>query len=281
MLPSMPGEALARVPHALREETARLGRAAGRAGGGPAMSAPGAPRAVAPAARALPRLDRQPAVAQRRARRRWRRWRSWPRQRGLTPGQLPGLASDSDPPIRQALIERLVIRTTWFMREPDAILGLAAAFSAAGAHRRRQPGARSGRSPAPPARSRIRWRWPCWTPGLEPTILATDVSDEAREQRRAPASTPAEKVADLPVRWRQRFFYDPGHGRVRGDARAARSAVTFLPLQPGAQPPVRRRLGQLRRRRLPERAAVLRAPRGRAHPARAGRDRAATTATCC
>ena len=53
------------------------------------------------------------------------------RRRGLTPAQLLA-ASDGDPAVRQALIERLVIRTTWFMREPDAIQGLASVFKRGG-----------------------------------------------------------------------------------------------------------------------------------------------------
>jgi chemotaxis protein methyltransferase CheR len=156
-------------------------------------------------------------------------------RRGLTPGQLLA-ASDGDPAVRQALIERLVIRTTWFMREPDAIQGLARVFA-----RRARTGGGTRVSV---------WSVACATgeepyslgmalldAGLEPTILATDVSDEAREQGAA-GVYPAEKVADLPVRWRQRFLYDPGHGRVE-ISRELRAAVTFLPcnLALTARPP--------------------------------------------
>ena len=145
--------------------------------------------------------------------------------RGQTPPQLL-MASDGDPAIRQALIERLVIRTTWFMREPDAIQGLASVF------KRR---ARTGGG------SRVSlWSVACATGeepyslamalldvGLEPTILATDISDEAREVG-ATGVYPVDRVADLPVRWRQRFFQDRSAGRVEV-ARELRATVTFLP----------------------------------------------------
>jgi chemotaxis protein methyltransferase CheR len=146
-------------------------------------------------------------------------------QRGLTPARLLS-ASDGVSAIRQALIERLVIRTTWFMREPDAIQGLASVF------KRR---ARTGGG------SRVTlWSVACATgeepyslamalleAGLDPIILATDISDEARELGAA-GIYPADRVADLPVRWRQRFFQELRGGRVEISSEL-RAAVTFLP----------------------------------------------------
>src|SRR5687768_10057628 len=60
------------------------------------------------------------------------------RQRRTSTGRLLTRA-DHDAEFRQALVERLVIRTTWFMREPDAILGLASQF------RQRAQSSRAGR----------------------------------------------------------------------------------------------------------------------------------------
>ena len=63
--------------------------------------------------------------------------------------------------------------------------------------------------------------------GLDPIILATDISDEARELGAA-GIYPVDRVADLPVRWRQRFFHELGDGRVEISSEL-RAAVTFLP----------------------------------------------------
>jgi chemotaxis methyl-accepting protein methylase len=147
-------------------------------------------------------------------------------QRRVSPDQLLA-ASDADVRLRQALIERLVIRTTWFMREPDAIQGLAGVF------RRRS---RTGGG------NRVSlWSVACATgeepyslamamldSGLEPTILATDVSEEARDFATV-GLYPADRIAELPLRWRQRFFHERRDGRVEISSEL-RAAVSFLPL---------------------------------------------------
>jgi chemotaxis methyl-accepting protein methylase len=136
---------------------------------------------------------------------------------------------------RQVLIDHLLVRTTWFLREPDAIFGLVAAF------KRRPPTGRgrlsvwsvacsSGEEPYTLAMALI-------DAGFDPTILATDLSEEARELAAA-AEYPGEKVADLPHRWQQRYFVRAEGGRVRV-APLVRSAVSFVEhnLSVSARPP--------------------------------------------
>ena len=108
--------------------------------------------------------------------------------------------------------------------------------------------------------------------GLEPTILATDVSDEARELGAAGvyAGRPGGRSAGALAAAVLPRSGPAGGWRSRAScARRSPSCRSNL----ARQHPSAGGLGQLRRRRLPERAAVLRAPAGLAHPARAGRDR--------
>jgi chemotaxis methyl-accepting protein methylase len=124
---------------------------------------------------------------------------------------------------RQEIIERLVIRTTWFLREAEAIHGLVAAL-------------RRGRT-ANERRVKL-WSVACSTGeepytlaialadvGLEPTILASDISGEARNTA-ARAEYAAERISELPPAWRDRYFERLPFGRVRV-ASAIRDAVRF------------------------------------------------------
>jgi chemotaxis methyl-accepting protein methylase len=137
---------------------------------------------------------------------------------------------DQRPAEQQAFIERLVIRTTWFMREPDAIMALASAF-----RRRTQP--------RPDGRGGGGQRVTIWSvacasgeepyslamafleAGLEPIVLATDISADARAVGEE-GEYPGERVDDLPSRLRQRFFQQVGPNRYKVTP-ALRSAVTF------------------------------------------------------
>jgi chemotaxis methyl-accepting protein methylase len=133
--------------------------------------------------------------------------------------------ADHSPLERQQLIERLTIRTTWFMREPDAILALANAF--------KKRAALTGAT-----RVGI-WSVACATgeepytlamavadAGLEPIILATDISNEARAFAEL-GQYPRSRVDDLPLRWRQRFFAPTGSDRMQVSA-SIRNAVSFM-----------------------------------------------------
>jgi chemotaxis methyl-accepting protein methylase len=136
---------------------------------------------------------------------------------------------DQRPQEQQAFVERLLIRTTWFMREPDAIMALAAAF------RRRAQQRPDGRSGG--QRVTI-WSVACASgeepyslamafleAGLDPIVLATDLSAEARAVGEE-GEYSAERLDDLPGRLRQRFFQQSGPGRYRV-VPALRGAVTF------------------------------------------------------
>jgi chemotaxis methyl-accepting protein methylase len=125
---------------------------------------------------------------------------------------------------RQELIERLTIRTTWFMREPDAILALAAAFkkraAATGAHRVAlwSVACATGEEPYTLAMALV-------DAGLEPIVLATDISADARAVAEL-GQYPRSRIDELPLRWRQRFFLSAGADRVQV-APGIRDAVTF------------------------------------------------------
>jgi chemotaxis methyl-accepting protein methylase len=145
-------------------------------------------------------------------------------RRRIPPDRFLDLA-DHNAKERQELIERLTIRTTWFMREPDAILALAAAFKK-----------RAGITGSPRV---TLWSVACATGeepytlamalmdvGLEPTILATDISAEARAVAEL-GHYPRPRIDDLPLRWRQRYFLSAGADRVQV-APALRDAVSFM-----------------------------------------------------
>ena len=114
---------------------------------------------------------------------------------------------------RQELIEKLTIRTTWFMREPDAILALAAAFKKRaalnGSHRVAlwSVACATGEEPYTLAMALV-------DAGLEPIILATDISAEARAVAEL-GQYPRSRIDELPLRWRQRFFLSAGADRVQ------------------------------------------------------------------
>jgi chemotaxis methyl-accepting protein methylase len=133
---------------------------------------------------------------------------------------------DQRPEERPELIERLVVRTTWFLREPDAILGLTAAF------RRRAATNSTGRN-----RFTI-WSVACSTgeepytlamsmidAGLDPTILATDISEQARAVAEL-GEYHEGKIADLPLRWQKRYFSREPGCKVKVTPQV-RSAVSF------------------------------------------------------
>jgi chemotaxis protein methyltransferase CheR len=73
--------------------------------------------------------------------------------------------------------------------------------------------------------------------GLEPTILATDISAEARNAA-LEGEYPADRISDLPQAWRDRYFQRLAGGRVRVAA-AIRRAVRFehQNLAASAEPP--------------------------------------------
>jgi chemotaxis methyl-accepting protein methylase len=132
---------------------------------------------------------------------------------------------DGRPEERAELIERLLVRTTWFMREPDAILGLTGAFRrrAAASGRNRftlwSVACSTGEEPYTLAMSML-------DAGLEPTILATDLSEEARETA-ALGEYHEGKIADLPLRWQKRYFTREQTTKVKV-APHLRSAVSFV-----------------------------------------------------
>ena len=145
-------------------------------------------------------------------------------RRRITPERFLDLA-DHNSRERQELIEKLTIRTTWFMREPDAILALAAAFKKRaalhGSHRVAvwSVACASGEEPYTLAMALA-------DAGLEPIILATDISAEARAVGEL-GQYPRSRIDELPLRWRQRFFLSGGGDRVQV-APAIRDAVTFI-----------------------------------------------------
>jgi tetratricopeptide (TPR) repeat protein len=73
--------------------------------------------------------------------------------------------------------------------------------------------------------------------GLDPTILATDLSEAARELASAGVYE-ADRVEDLPAKWQRRFFTKTSGGRLRVTAEV-RSAVSFAEnnLAVSARPP--------------------------------------------
>lgn len=133
---------------------------------------------------------------------------------------------ESDPDLRQTLIDRLLIRTSWFMREPDTLQALATACK---------------RLPRPAGSNRVTiWSAACASGeepysvvmallevGLDPLVLATDLSTEARAAV-SRAEYRAERLEDLPPGWLYRHFEPgaPGHLRLRPELRAR---VTVLP----------------------------------------------------
>jgi chemotaxis methyl-accepting protein methylase len=144
-------------------------------------------------------------------------------RRRMTPERFLDVA-DHNPTERQQLIERLTIRTTWFMREPDAILALATAFkkraTTLGSHRVAlwSVACATGEEPYTLAMALV-------DVGLEPIILATDISDEARAHAEL-GQYPRNRIDELPLRWRQRFFVPLGNDRVQV-APGIRNAVSF------------------------------------------------------
>ena len=62
--------------------------------------------------------------------------------------------------------------------------------------------------------------------GLEPIILATDISDEARAYAEL-GQYPRSRIDELPLRWRQRFFVPLGNDRVQV-VPGIRNAVSFV-----------------------------------------------------
>jgi chemotaxis methyl-accepting protein methylase len=145
-------------------------------------------------------------------------------RRRMSPERFLDIA-DHNSAERQELIEKLTIRTTWFMREPDAILALAAAFKKRSALSGSQRVAvwsvacASGEEPYTLAMALA-------DAGLEPIILATDISAEARAVGEL-GQYPRNRIDDLPLRWRQRFFLSAGADRVQV-APAIRDAVSFV-----------------------------------------------------
>jgi chemotaxis methyl-accepting protein methylase len=143
---------------------------------------------------------------------------------------------ENRPDERAELIERLVVRTTWFLREPDAIQALTSAFrrraNASGRNRFTvwSVACSTGEEPYTLAMSLI-------DAGLEPTILATDISEQAREVAEM-GEYHEGKIADVPVRWQKRYFTRDGSGKVKVTPHI-RSAVSFLEhnLASSARPP--------------------------------------------
>jgi chemotaxis methyl-accepting protein methylase len=133
--------------------------------------------------------------------------------------------AEGNPAERQVLIERLTIQTTWFMREPDAIVALASAFkqraATTGSHRVTvwSVACATGEEPYTLAMALV-------DAGLEPIILATDISAEARAVGER-GQYPRHRIVDLPPRWRHRFFIPGGADRVQV-APAIRGAVSFM-----------------------------------------------------
>jgi chemotaxis protein methyltransferase CheR len=139
--------------------------------------------------------------------------------RGVPAGRYLALC-DQDVTERQPLIDRLLIRTSWFMREPATLLALAAACK---------------RRPRPEGSNRVTiWSAACASgeepyslamafleAGLDPIILATDLSAEAR-QATSQAEYRTDRLDDLPAGWRQRYFEPgpPGHLRATAELRA-------------------------------------------------------------
>jgi chemotaxis protein methyltransferase CheR len=145
--------------------------------------------------------------------------------RGLPPGRYLALC-DQEMTERQPLIDRLLIRTTWFMREPDTLLALAAACK-----RKLRPdgstrvtiwsaACASGEEPYSLAMAFLEV-------GLDPIILATDLSAEAR-QATAQAEYRVDRLDDLPAGWRQRYFEPGAAGHLRATAEL-RTRVTVQP----------------------------------------------------
>ena len=261
MLPSMPGEALGRVPNAMREEAERLGRLLLELVG--ASHEPD--RDLAAAARAVPDVDRATCSRSPARPPPWRPCATWPSRRRITPERFLDLA-DRSARERQELIERLTIRTTWFMREPDAILALAAAFKKRAAVHGSPPGGalvgglrhRRGALHAGdgPGRRRARAHHPGHRHQRRGPRRRRAGPVPAQPHRRA---APALAAALLPV----------GGGRPgAGGARHPRRGL-LRRAQPRAVAAAPAGLGDVRRRRLPERAALLRPGRGRAPAARA------------
>ena len=154
--------------------------------------------------------------------------------------------ADAQPTERQTLIERLLIRTTWFMREPETLQALATAFrrrvEAGGSSRVTlwSVGCASGEEPYSLAML-------CLEAGLDPLVLATDLSSEARAAAEA-GEYRLDRLDDLPPRWRQRYFEasppsHPGQSSQTACARVSaelRARVTVLPhnLADTTRPPV-------------------------------------------
>lgn len=132
------------------------------------------------------------------------------------------LETTTRPMDRQALIDRLVVGTTWFMRDQAGVQALVQALVGArgkgGRVRLWSAGCSTGQEPYSLAMALLE-------ADLEPQIVATDISREALAAAQKAIYTP-EQLAALPIQWRQRWTR-PVSGGYEIDPRVGR-CVVFL-----------------------------------------------------
>lgn len=132
---------------------------------------------------------------------------------------------------RQLLIDRLVIGTTWFMREAAGMQTLVEALvrdhGSGHAVSLWCAGCSTGQEPYSLAMALIE-------AGLRPRILATDISQQALRTATA-ARYDSRQVATLPAAWQRRFIAPagPGLSRIRSEIT---SVVRFAPHNLAVQP---------------------------------------------
>jgi len=143
------------------------------------------------------------------------------RSEGVTSGELVQRASSSER-LRQLLIDRVSIGTTWFLREREALVELVDQLRASRAPDREvviwSVGCSSGEEPYSLAML-------LESAGLKAQSLATDVSRRAL-RKAIEARYRLENVAELPHAWRKRYFEDEDKVSVR-ITHSIRSQVTF------------------------------------------------------
>lgn len=119
-------------------------------------------------------------------------------------------ALDREPELRQELLDRVALGTTWFLREEAGLLSLVS-------HLRRMPrdqpvlvwsaGCSSGEEPYSLAMALAE-------AGVPARILATDLNRRALDRGRE-GRYPRRAITRLPAHWRSRYFQDAGHDTVR------------------------------------------------------------------